>query len=150
MWDEFKEFALGGNVVDMAIGIIIGAALSTVVDSLVNDIILPPIGLLLGGVDFHNLYWILAEGDPAGPYSSLSAAQAAGAVTINWGLFLNAVISFLVVSFVIFIVIREVNQLRGIEEPVEEPTSEPCPYCKMDIPIGAVRCGHCAVDLSPV
>ena len=149
MWKEFKEFALGGSVMDMAIGIIIGAALATVVNSLVNDIFLPPLGFLLGGVDFSNLYLLLAEGDPAGPYSSLAAAQDAGAVTINYGLFLSAVISFLVISLVIFFIVRAINSLKKAEEIAEPaPTSEPCPYCMMEIPIGAKRCGHCAVELT--
>ena len=148
MWKEFKEFALGGSVMDMAIGIIIGAALAAVVGSLVNDILLPPFGLLLGGVDFNNLYWLLAEGDPAGPYASLTAAQEAGAVTVNYGLFLSAVITFLIIALVIFLIVRAINRLRK-EEPAPEPaaTTESCPYCLMEIPIGAKRCGHCAVEL---
>ena len=149
MWKEFKEFALGGSVMDMAIGIIIGAALATVVTSLVNDILLPPLGLLLGGVDFNNLYLLLADGNPAGPYSSLTAAQEAGAVTVNYGLFLSAFISFLVISFVIFFIVRAINRLKKEEEAAEPaPTTEPCPYCMMEIPIGAKRCGHCAVQLT--
>lgn len=149
MWKEFKEFALGGSVMDMAIGIIIGAALATVVTSLVNDILLPPLGLLLGGVDFNNLYLLLADGNPAGPYSSLTAAQEAGAVTVNYGLFLSALISFLVISFVIFFIVRAINRLKKEEEAAEPaPTTEPCPYCMMEIPIGAKRCGHCAVQLT--
>ena len=149
MWKEFKEFALGGSVMDMAIGIIIGAALATVVTSMVNDILLPPLGLLLGGVDFNNLYLLLADGNPAGPYSSLTAAQEAGAVTVNYGLFLSALISFLVISFVIFFIVRAINRLKKEEEAAEPaPTTEPCPYCMMEIPIGAKRCGHCAVQLT--
>ena len=149
MWKEFKEFALGGSVMDMAIGIIIGAALATVVTSLVNDILLPPLGLLLGGVDFNNLYLLLADGNPAGPYSSLTAAQEAGAVTVNYGLFLSALISFLVISFVIFFIVRAINRLKKEEEAAEPaPTTEPCPYCMTEIPIGAKRCGHCAVQLT--
>ena len=103
MLKEFKEFALRGNVVDMAVGIIIGAAFGAIVTSLVNDVIMPPIGMLLGDVDFANLYVLLGEGDPVSPYASLADAQAAGAVTLNYGLFINAVISFLIVAFVIFL-----------------------------------------------
>lgn len=147
MWEDFKEFALGGNVMDMAIGIIIGAALAAVVGSLVDDILLPPLGLLLGGVDFSNLYWTLAEGDPVGPYSSLAAAQEAGAVTVNWGLFLSAVITFLVIALVVFLLVRQLNKLKE-EAEAEAPSTEPCPYCKMEIPIGATRCGHCAIELA--
>lgn len=149
MWKEFKEFALGGSVMDMAIGIIIGAALAAVVGSLVNDILLPPLGLLLGGVDFNNLYWTLAQGNPAGPYSSLAAAQEAGAVTVNYGLFLNALITFLVISLVIFLIVRQLNKLKKqAAEEAPAPTHEPCPYCMMEIPVGASRCGHCASELA--
>ena len=112
-------------------------------------IFLPPLGLLLGGVDFNNLYLLLADGNPAGPYSSLTAAQEAGAVTVNYGLFLSALISFLVISFVIFFIVRAINRLKKEEEAAEPaPTTEPCPYCMMEIPIGAKRCGHCAVQLT--
>ncbi len=148
MWKEFKEFALQGNVVDMAVGIIIGAAFGVIVTSLVNDIIMPPIGLLLGGVDFGNLYILLQEGDPTGPYASLAEAQAAGAVTINYGVFINAMISFLVIAVVIFLLIRAVNRLRREEEaPPEEPTTQECPYCRSTISIEAVRCAYCTSEL---
>ena len=148
MLKEFKEFTLRGNVVDMAVGIIIGAAFGTIVKSLVDDIIMPPIGLLLGGVDFSNLFILLKAGSPAAPYASLADAQAAGAVTINYGLFINAVVSFLIVAFVIFLLIRNINRLRREEEaPPAEPTTKECPYCLSTIPIKATRCAHCTSEL---
>jgi large conductance mechanosensitive channel len=147
MLKEFKEFALRGNVVDMAVGIIIGAAFGTIVKSLVDDVIMPPIGLLLGGVDFTNFFALLKVGSPAGPYASLTDAQAAGAVTINYGVFINSVISFLIVAFVMFLLIRSINQLQKEEEaPSAEPTKE-CPYCLSSIPIKATRCAHCTSEL---
>jgi len=148
MLKEFKEFALRGNVVDMAVGIIIGAAFGTVVTSLVNDVIMPPIGLLLGGVDFANLFILLKAGSPPAPYASLADAQSAGAVTINYGLFINAVISFLIVAFVVFLLIRNVNRMKKEEEaPPAEPTTKECPYCLSSIPIKASRCPHCTSQL---
>jgi large conductance mechanosensitive channel len=148
MLKEFKEFALQGNVVDMAVGIIIGAAFGVIVTSLVNDVVMPPLGLLLGGVDFANLYILLQDGTPAGPYASLADAQAAGAVTINYGLFINNVISFLIIAFVVFIMIRAFNRLRREEEaPAEEPTTQECPFCRSAIPLGAVRCAYCTSQL---
>ena len=149
MLKEFKEFVLRGNVLDMAVGIIIGAAFGTIVASLVNDIIMPPIGLLLGGVDFTNLFILLKAGSPAAPYASLADAQAAGAVTINYGVFINAVIGFLIVAFVVFLLIRSINRLRREEEaPPAEPTTKECPYCLSAIPIKATRCPHCTSALS--
>lgn len=148
MLREFKEFALRGNVVDMAVGIIIGAAFSTIVKSLVEDIIMPPVGLLLGGVDFANLFILLKAGSPAGPYASLAEAQAAGAVTVNYGVFINAVISFLIVVFVLFLLIRSINRLKREEEtPPAEPTTKECPYCLSTIPIKATRCAYCTSEL---
>lgn len=149
MLKEFKEFALRGNVVDMAVGIIIGAAFGTIVTSLVNDVIMPPIGLLLGDVDFADLYLLLKEGVPASPYASLADAQTAGAVTLNYGVFINAVVSFLIVAFVIFMLVRTINRLRREEEEVTpaEPTTQDCPYCKSAIPLEAVRCAYCTANL---
>jgi large conductance mechanosensitive channel len=148
MFKEFREFILRGNVLDMAVGIIIGAAFGTIVASLVNDVIMPPIGLLLGGVDFANLFVLLKAGSPAAPYASLADAQAAGAVTINYGVFINAVISFLIVAFVVFLLIRSINRLRREEEaPPAEPTTKECPYCLSTIPIKATRCAHCTSEL---
>jgi large conductance mechanosensitive channel len=149
MLEEFKEFILRGNVVDMAVGIIVGAAFSTIVKSLVDDVIMPPIGLLLGGVDFTNFFILLKAGSPAAPYASLADAQAAGAVTINYGLFINAVVSFLIVAFVVFLLVRSVNQLkRGEEAPPAEPTTKECPYCLSTIPIKATRCPQCTSELT--
>jgi large conductance mechanosensitive channel len=149
MLKEFKEFALKGNVIDMAVGIIIGAAFGTIITSLVNDVIMPPIGLVLGGVDFANLFILLKAGDPAGPYAALADAQAAGAVTINYGVFINAIISFLIVAFVMFLLIRNVNRLQKEEEaPPAEPTTKECPHCLSEIPIKATRCAFCTSELS--
>jgi large conductance mechanosensitive channel len=149
MFKEFKEFAMRGNVVDMAVGIIIGAAFGTIVRSLVSDIIMPPIGLLLGNVDFSNLFIVLKTGIPAVPYASLSDAEAAGAVSINYGVFINTVISFIIVAFAVFLVIRGINKLkRQEEEPVAEPTTKECPYCFSSIPIKARRCPYCTSELS--
>jgi large conductance mechanosensitive channel len=148
MFKEFKEFAMRGNVVDMAVGIIIGAAFGTIVKSLVDDVIMPPIGLLLGNVNFSDFFLVLKEGTVAGPYASLAAAQEAGAVTINYGVFANAIISFLIVAFAMFLLIRAINQLKREEEaPPEESTTKDCPYCFSTIPIKAVRCAHCTSDL---
>ena len=148
MLKEFKEFTLRGNVIDMAVGIIIGAAFGTIVKSLVNDIIMPPIGLLLGDVDFASLFILLKSGSPAAPYVSLADAQAAGAVTINYGLFVNAVVSFLIVAFVMFLLIRGMNRMKREEEaPPAEPTTKECPYCLSTIPIKASRCAHCTSQL---
>jgi large conductance mechanosensitive channel len=125
MLKEFKEFAMRGNVVDMAVGIIIGAAFGKIVDSLVKDMIMPPIGVLLGKVDFSNLFFILREGTSAGPYLTLEAAQKAGAVTFNYGMFINTIISFLIVAFAVFLLIRAINRLRRNEE--DKPAAPPAP-----------------------
>jgi large conductance mechanosensitive channel len=147
MLKEFKEFAMRGNVVDMAVGIIIGAAFGTIVKSLVSDVIMPPIGLLLGNVDFTNLFAVLKEGATAGPYAALTDAQAAGAVTINYGVFINTVISFIIVAFAVFLMIKSINQLKRKEEAPAEPTTKDCPYCQTSIPIKATRCPHCTSQL---
>ena len=149
MLKEFKEFAMRGNVVDMAVGIIIGAAFGTIVKSLVADIIMPPIGLLLGNVDFTDLFVVLKQGATAGPYLTLVDAQKAGAVTLNYGVFANTVISFIIVAFSVFLLIRAINKLKRQEEaPPEEPTTKECPHCLSSIPIKATRCGHCTSELS--
>ena len=148
MLKEFKEFAMRGNVVDMAVGIIIGAAFGTIVKSLVSDVIMPPIGLLLGNVDFANLFVILKQGATAGPYASLADAQAAGAVSLNYGTFINTIISFIIVAFAVFLVIRSINKLkRQKEEPAAEPTTKTCAYCQSAIPIKATRCPFCTSQL---
>ncbi len=149
MLKEFKEFAMRGNVVDMAVGIIIGAAFGTIVKSLVSDVIMPPIGLLLGNVDFANLFIILKSGaEVAGPYASLADAQAAGAVSLNYGTFINTIISFIIVAFAVFMLIRSINKLkRKEEEPPAEPTTKECPHCFSTIPIKATRCPMCTSEL---
>jgi len=148
MFKEFKEFAMRGNVVDMAVGIIIGAAFGTIVKSLVADIIMPPIGLLLGNVDFANLFVVLKQGATPGPYAALADAQAAGAVTINYGTFINTVISFIIVAFCVFLLVRGMNRLKRKEEaPPAEPTTKECPYCFSTISIKATRCANCTAEL---
>jgi len=146
MWNEFKEFLKRGNVVDMAVGIVIGAAFGAVIKSLVENVIMPPIGLLLGGIDFSNIMSVLKAGSPAGPYATLAEAKDAGAVVIAWGVFINAVISFIIVAFVIFLLIRYYNKLQEEPEPAPPPTKE-CLYCHMEIPIAATRCPYCTADL---
>jgi large conductance mechanosensitive channel len=144
MWKEFKEFILRGSVLDLAIGIIIGAAFGKIVTSFVNDILMPPIGLLLGKVNFANLFINLS----GTPYATLADAQAAGAATINYGLFINTVLDFVIVAFVIFLVVRQVNRMRRKPAAVPaEPTTKECPYCFSVIPIKAVRCPNCTSDL---
>ena len=148
MLKDFRKFAMRGNVVDMAVGIILGAAFGSIINSLVSDVLLPPIGLLLGRVDFSNLYVLLREGEIAGPYGSLADAQAAGAVSINYGAFLNAVISFLIVAFAVFLLIRSINKLQSEQQaPAAEPTSEECPFCSMQISVKARRCPYCTSQL---
>jgi large conductance mechanosensitive channel len=148
MLKEFKEFALRGNVVDMAVGIIIGAAFGTIVTSLVSDVIMPPIGMLLGNVDFSNLFLVLKAGATAGPYATLTDAQAAGAVTLNYGAFINTIISFVIIAFSVFIVIRNINRLKRQEEAAPaEPTTKECPHCFSTIAIKAKRCAFCTSTL---
>ena len=148
MLKEFKEFAMRGNVVDMAVGIIIGAAFGTIVKSLVADVIMPPIGLLLGNVDFTNLFLVLKAGEVAAPYAALTDAQAAGAVTINYGVFVNTILSFIIVAFSVFLLIRYINKLKKQEEaPPAAPTTKDCPHCFSAIPIKATRCPQCTSEL---
>ncbi len=147
MLKEFKAFAMRGNVLDLAVGIIIGGAFGTIVKSLVNDIIMPPIGLALGNVDFSNLFVMLKEGAKAPPpYSTLAEAQTAGAVTVNYGLFVNSIITFLIVAFAVFLLVRAANRMKP-EEAAAAPSTKDCPYCKMAIPLGATRCPQCTSDL---
>jgi len=149
MFKEFKEFAMRGNVVDMAVGIIIGGAFGTIVKSLVADVMMPPIGLLLGGVDFTDLFITLKEGAQAGPYATLAAAQEAGAVTISYGVFFNAIISFLIVAFAVFLLIRSINKLQAEEsEAPAEPTTKACSFCCSEVPIKATRCPNCTSELA--
>lgn len=148
MLKEFKEFAIQGNMVDMAVGIIIGAAFGVIITSLVNDILMPPIGMLLGGVDFNNLYYILQEGSPGAPYASLADAQSAGAVTINYGVFINALNSFLVIALAVFLLIRAMNRaMRPAVVIPEEVVTKECGFCFSTIPVKATRCPDCTSQL---
>jgi len=142
MLEEFKKFAMRGNVVDMAVGIVIGAAFGKIVSSFVKDVLMPPIGKLMGGVDFSNLFINLGEGT----YKTLAAAQEAGAATLNYGLFVNTVLDFLIVAFAIFMVIKAMNKLKK-EEPPKEPNTRSCPQCISDIPIAAKRCKFCTSEV---
>jgi len=144
MLKEFKEFAMRGNVVDLAVGVIIGAAFGKIVSSLVDDVIMPPVGRLLGHVDFSSLFINLGDK----PYESLLLAKAAGAPTLNYGLFLNSVINFLIVAFVVFIVVQWMNRLTKKQAPAAAPTTKDCPQCAMAIPLAAKRCGHCTAQLA--
>ncbi len=148
MFKEFKEFAMRGNVLDMAVGIIIGASFGAIISSLVADVIMPPIGLVLGNIDFSNLFLTLKQGSVPGPYESLSAAKAAGAVTVNYGVFANTIITFLIVAFAVFILIKNVNRLKRQQEaPPAVPATKECPFCLSVIPIKAVKCAHCTAEL---
>jgi large conductance mechanosensitive channel len=146
MFKEFREFAMKGNVVDMAVGVIIGASFGGIVKSAVDDLLMPPLGLLTGGMDFANQFALLKDGTPTGPYASLEAATAAGAVTLNYGIFLNALLTFVLVAFAVFLLVRMVNRLRR-EEPAPEAPTKSCQYCATDIPKAAVRCPHCTSEL---
>ena len=149
MFKEFKEFAMRGNVVDMAVGIVIGAAFGTIIKSLVADVLMPPVGLLLGDVDFTNLFMVLKAGDPAGPYAALDAAKAAGAVSINYGIFINNIVSFLIVAFALFMVIRGMNKMKKQEaEAPAEATTKECSYCLSTIAIKATRCPNCTSEVA--
>jgi large conductance mechanosensitive channel len=146
MLKAFRDFAMRGNVIDMAVGIIIGAAFGVIVKSLVDDVLMPPIGMLLGGVDMTNLFLVLKEGATAGPYASLEQARSAGAVTINYGLLINAIVSFLIVAFCVFVLVRSIEAAR--RPAPAAATSKDCPQCAMSIPIRAVRCPHCTSDVT--
>ena len=148
MFKEFKEFAMRGTVVDMAVGVVMGAAFGAIVTSLVNDLLMPVLGLILGNADFTNLFIVMSEGSVPGPYETLALAQEAGAVTLNYGLFINAVISFLIIAFAIFLLIRSINRLQRQEESSPaEPTTKECTYCFSEISIQAVRCPNCTSKL---
>ena len=149
MLKEFKEFAMRGNVVDMAVGVIIGGAFGAIVKSLVDDVIMPPIGLMLGGVDVANFFLVLKQGAKPGSYAAVADAKAAGAVTLNYGVFINAIISFLIVAFAVFVLIRTINAARRRPEaPPAEPSTKECPHCAMAIPIKARRCPQCTSQLA--
>ena len=144
MWKEFKEFALKGNAVDLAIGVIIGAAFGGIVTSLVNDVLMPPIGKVMGGVDFSNMFFVLGDGS----FPSLKAAKDAGAATINYGVFINLLINFLIVAFVLFMVVKAMNRMkREAPAPMSPPTEKECPQCVMSVPIKAKRCPHCTSSI---
>ncbi len=145
MLKEFKEFAMKGNVIDMAVGIIIGAAFGKIVTSFVNDILMPPIGRVVGKMDFSNMFINLSGRD----FETLAEAKKAGAATINYGLFLNAMIDFLIIAFALFLLVRQINRLKR-EQPAPEPTTKECSYCFSAIPLKAVRCPHCTSDLQKV
>jgi large conductance mechanosensitive channel len=142
MWKEFREFAMRGSVVDLAIGIVIGAAFGKIVTSFVGDILMPPLGLLLGQIDFSNLFINLSDT----PYASLAEAKAAGAPTINYGIFINTVIDFVIIAFAVFLVVRGINKLRRAEKPTA-PTTRNCPYCLTLIPLKATRCPACTSQI---
>ena len=149
MLKEFKEFAMKGDVLDMAVGIVIGAAFGLIIASLVADVIMPPIGLLLGNIDFSNIFTVLREGKVAGPYATPAAAKAAGAVTVNWGIFINTIINFVIVGFAIFLLVKGVNKMRREKEaPPAELTTKECPYCLSVIPLKATRCPHCTSQVT--
>lgn len=147
---EFKEFASRGNVIDMAVGIIIGAAFGAITKSFVDDVLMPPLGMLIGGVDFSNIFVVLREGAAAGPYVSLAAAKEAGAVVISIGIFIQTVLNFLIIAFAVFMMLKSINHLkeRGqTPEPAAAPTTRECPYCTMTIPLKARRCPECTSPL---
>lgn len=150
MLNDFKTFIMRGNVLDMAVGVIIGASFGAIAKSLVDDVIMPPIGLLLGNVDFSNLFVVLKDGTKAAaPYATLAAAKDAGAVTVNLGLFINTVISFLIVAFAVFMMIKAVSKMKRQEEAplAAAPTIKTCSFCYSEIPVQATRCPHCTSQL---
>ena len=147
MLNEFRDFVMRGNVVDLAVGIVIGAAFGTVVTSFVNDLLMPPIGLVLGNVDFSNLFLLLKAG-PKGPppYATLAEANAAGAVTINYGQFINNIVTFIIIAFAVFLIVRAANRLKP-QDAAAAPATKDCPFCRMAIPTAATRCPHCTTEL---
>lgn len=149
MLKDFKTFILRGNVMDLAIAVIIGAAFGAVVKSLVDDVIMPPIGMATGGIDFSNKFVVLKDGAAApGPYASVAAAKAAGATTLNYGIFVNNLVSFLIVGFCAFLIVRAVNRLVRAHQPPPVIKTKVCPYCAMDIPVTAIRCPNCTSQLT--
>ncbi|HEX9896459.1 MAG TPA: large conductance mechanosensitive channel protein MscL [Dehalococcoidales bacterium] len=153
MLKDFRAFVMRGNVVDMAVGIIVGAAFGAIVTSLVKDVIMPPIGLLLGKIDFANLHYVLQQGTPSGPYDTLAAAQTAGAVTLNYGACINTIITFLIIAAVVFFfIVRPIAKMSARQkaaEPAAAPTTKECPFCHSTINIKATRCPNCTSQLSP-
>ena len=149
---EFREFAVKGNVVDLAVGVVLGAAFGSIVKSAVDDLLMPPLGLLLGGVDFADQFVLLKAGDPPPPYPSLEVAKTAGAVTFNYGQFLNQIVAFLMIAFAVYLLVRAINRMRRMGPQAEAPpaTTAPCRFCKLEIPLGATRCPHCTSQLAAV
>ncbi|MGH8428500.1 MAG: large-conductance mechanosensitive channel protein MscL [Gammaproteobacteria bacterium] len=147
---EFREFAMRGNVIDMAVGIVIGVAFGAIVKSLVGDVIMPPIGLAIGHIDFSNLFWVLHQGTPHGPYATIAAAQQAHAVTLNYGTFINTIITFIIIAFAVFMLVRSINKMQKRFEKKQEaaPTTKDCPHCFTAIPVKATRCPSCTSNLS--
>ena len=146
MWKEFREFAVKGNAIDLAVGVIIGAAFGGIVNSLVKDILMPPVGLLVGGLDFSNKFLILKEAPGGGVFNTPADAAKAGAVTWNYGNFVTLIINFLIVAFCIFLLVKAMNKMK--RSPAAEPVSKDCPACMMSIPIKATRCPHCTTEFS--
>lgn len=144
MIKEFKEFISRGNAIDLAIGVIIGAAFGAIVNSIVNDVLMPVVGLVLGKADFSNLFIVMREGSTSGPYATLKAAQGAGAVTLNYGLFINALVSFVIVAITVFFVVKAINRVR---KPAPAPATKDCPYCLTSVPAAATRCPACTSEL---
>lgn len=148
MMNEFKKFVMRGSVIDMAVGIIIGGAFTKIVNSMVADVMMPPLGLLIGKVDFSNWFVVIKQGTTAGPYATIAEAQSAGATTMNLGLFLNAIISFVIVAFCIFLLIKAINKLNSPKEQAPAPvTTKKCPYCCSEIALEATRCPHCTSEI---
>ena len=148
MLKEFREFAMRGNVLDMAVGIIIGGAFGTIVKSLVDDVLMPPLGFLLGGVDFSNLFLVLKEGATPGPYAGVAQAKSAGAVSINYGLFANSIVSFVIVAFAVFMMVKSMNAMKRQEAaPAPAASTKPCQFCCSAIALKATRCPHCTSDV---
>ena len=147
---EFREFAVKGNVVDMAVGIIIGGAFGTVVKSFVDDVMMPPIGMLVGDVDFQDMMVVMKEGATPGPYETLAAAKEAGAVTLNLGMFINAAVSFAIVAFAVFLLVKGINRIKRQEAaaPTPPPSTKECPFCASAIPLKATRCPHCTSEVA--
>jgi len=151
MLKDFKAFVMRGNVVDMAVGIIIGAAFGAIVSSLVKDVIMPPVGLALGKMDFSNLAWVIQQGSPVGPYATLAAAQQAGAISISYGQFINTIINFLIIAFVVFFfIVKPIARMQAPKKAAAPaaPTTKECPFCFTGIPIKATRCPNCTSPLT--
>ena len=147
MMKEFREFAVKGNMVDMAVGIMIGAAFNSVVKSIVDDIIMPPLGLLTGNLDFSDKFLILKDGVPGAPYATLAQAKAAGAVVMSYGQLISQLLSFVIVAFVLFMIVRWINKLRHTHKAVPAPDTKDCPFCKSTVNISATRCAFCTSEL---